>query len=193
MTIEHISDELVSDPQDVRYVRENYATLSDLCARRNTNESDVRARIAAGTSPRATYVLTDGTEYFPFDYFDQVTDRAEFATRVRAAAADYGMTFDDEAIDELHAALLEGTFGVCLRRALPEDIVRKQYLVTEIERLIADPRPNDDAWLAIVRERVDALDDLERPFATIDRSRSFAVDGTVSRDRLITAVRKRYF
>jgi hypothetical protein len=193
MNTEYAIEEIVTDPRDIAYVRGNYATLPELCGlQRNVREDDVRALIAAGELPRATYVLKGGTEYFPREYFEQVVDRETFASRVRAAAESYGMTFDDATVDELHATLLEGTFGVCLKRALPEDIVRKQYLVAEIERLIAEPRPGEAAWLALLRQRVDALDELERPFATIDRLRSFAVDGTVSRDRLITAVRERY-
>lgn len=193
MMTEYTIDERVTRPDDIQYVRTNYLTLGELCRDRGVDEHLVRQQIAAGQVPRATYVLADGTEYFPAEYFDQVVDRDGFAARVRAAAQTYGMTFDDSSIDELHETLLEGTFGVCLKRALPEEIVRKQYLVNEIEGLIAEPRPSDEQWLTILRKQVDALDDLERPFAAIDRQRSFAVDGTVSRDRLVTAVRKRYF
>ena len=57
-----------------------------------------------------------------------------------------------------------------------------------IERLTADPTPEDDEWRRELTAAVDALDALEKPFAAFDRERF----GPVSRDRCVTAVRERF-
>jgi len=59
--------------------------------------------------------------------------------------------------------------------------------MARIERLVDAPSESDAQWRDELREAVDALDLLERPFAAHDRA-----DGPVSRDRLITAVRLRF-
>jgi len=68
--------------------------------------------------------------------------------------------------------------------------VRKTALVAELERLLAAPQPESTEWATELRERVDELDALERPFApSYDRER---FGGPSSRDRLITAPRESY-
>src|ERR671935_864746 len=54
---------------DVAYVRSNYFTLEELCGGRETGPDEVRELIASGTLPAPSYVLPDGTEMFPADYF----------------------------------------------------------------------------------------------------------------------------
>jgi hypothetical protein len=74
---------------------------------------------------------------------------------------------------------------VCLKRATPENIERKSWLVERLEGMVR-AEPKDEAWRGQVAPLVDELDDLERPFAQYDRVR---FGGPVSRDRLITAIR----
>jgi hypothetical protein len=180
---------------DVRYIRANFLTLEEACSDRVETSDDVRALIASGRLPRPTYVLDDGTEMVPPDYFS-LADAAGgvdalrgwfAATYTRAAQAHGGLARDNE-IDEEWEAYLSGEYGACLRDITPETIVRKDRLMAAIERLLAEPLPDDAAWRERLRTDVDELDMLEREFAPYDRERW----GPVSRDRLVTAPRERY-
>jgi hypothetical protein len=175
---------------DIEYIRENFVPLDELCAVRGQSADRVRALIAAGSLPAASYVLEDGTEMMPAEYFDLVEEaggegalRGLFARRYLEAAGD-----DDEVGSEWEG-YLSGAYGVCLKHVTPENIARKSALVTEIEGLLAVPKPEDADWRASLRTRVDELDELERPFAPhYDRARW----GPSSRDRCITGARELY-
>jgi hypothetical protein len=67
---------------DVAYVRANYLALEEACAKRAETPEEVRALIAEGRLPRPSYVLPDGTEMVPRDYF-AIADagREDFARR----------------------------------------------------------------------------------------------------------------
>jgi hypothetical protein len=177
-------------PADVEYIRENFVPLDELCAARGQFSDRVRAMIAGGKLPAASYVLEDGTEMMPAEYFELVEEaggegglRGLFARRYLAAAGD-----EDEVGSEWEG-YLSGAYGVCLKHVTPENIARKSALVIEIEGLLAAPRPEDADWRAGLQASVDELDDLERPFAPhYDRARW----GPSSRDRCITAARELY-
>ena len=163
---------------DLRYVRSEFVPLGELCAVRHRDFEDVRARIEQGQLPAPAYVLPDGTPMVPADYFDLPVGDA-FVRRYRG----------DELEDDL-AAFMDGTYLVCLRRATPENIVRKGELVEELRGLLADPRPRQPAWRSRLRQAADELDDLERPFSPhYDRER-FGRPPT--RDELIEAPRRLY-
>ena len=85
---------------------------------------------------------------------------------------------------------MEGVYGVCLRQVSPETIVRKSELVTSIEGLLAEAKPEDVGWQGRLRQEVQELDRLEREFSPdYDRNRF----GTPpSRDRLIAVAYERY-
>jgi hypothetical protein len=69
----------------------------------------------------------------------------------------------------------------------PENIVRKGELIAQIEGLLARLDADVQAkW--DLRTAVDELDALERPFTGFDRRR---FDRATSRDRYVTAVRRR--
>ena len=55
---------------DVAYVEANYVSLEEACAGRPEALEQVRAVAAAGQLPKPSYVLPDGTEMVPADYFD---------------------------------------------------------------------------------------------------------------------------
>lgn len=177
-------------PADVEYIRENFVPLEELCAARGQFSDRVRALIAAGSLPAASYVLEDGTEMVPAEYFELIDEaggegalRGLFARRYVAAAGDA-----DEVGSEWEG-YLSGAYGVCLKHVTPENIARKSALVAEIEGLLATPQPEDADWRARLQASVDDLDELERPFAPdYDRARW----GPSSRDRCITAARERY-
>jgi hypothetical protein len=179
---------------DLEYIREEFVPLADLCAARGEEVATVRAEIESGRLPQAAYVLEDGREMVSPDYFalaDEAGGRDRlhdlFLERYATAAAAESAPLDDPEDEWL--AYLSGDYGVCLRRVSPETIARKSALVHEIEAMLAAPAVEDAWWRVRLREAVDELDDLERPFAPdYDRARW----GQVSRDRLVTAVRRDY-
>jgi hypothetical protein len=175
---------------DVEYITEHFVRLEDACRRRGDDPEAVRAEIARGRLPRPTYVLDDGTEMVPPDYFRLVEDAGgierlhdHFVAAFRAAGGS-----PEEAEGEW-SAYLTGEYGACLREVTPAHVVRKDDLVRRVETLLAEPRPVSAEWREQLRASVDELDQLEREFAPYDRIR---FGGPVSRDRLITAVRERY-
>ena len=169
---------------DIAYVRANYLTLEEVCALRSETADDVRRLMAAGELPQASYVLPDGTEMVPADYFELAdAGRQDFARRFLAAG---GVPSD---LEEEWQGYLSGAYGVCLKEQSPENIVRKDQLVRGIERLLVGPKPDEPAWRDELQASVDELDRLERPFAPdYDRARW----GPSSRDRFVTAPRQRF-
>jgi Family of unknown function (DUF6058) len=178
---------------DLAYVTAEYHTLQQLCTGRAESAEEVRGLIAQGRLPRPTYVLPDGTELFPPDYFmvlDGAGDvdgmRDWFDARHRAASTMLGLPGVDP--EEDWRGYLSGEFGVCLREVTPEAMVEKSALIATIDTLTAAPAVDDEGWRAQLREAVDDLDELERPFTDYDRQRW----GGTSRDSHITAVRARF-
>lgn len=178
---------------DLDYVTAEYATLDQLCANRAETSQDVRRLIEQGRLPRPTYVLADGTEMFPPDYFALLDSaggvdrlRAHFDDRHRAATTTLGAPGVDPTED--WEGYLSGEYGVCLRELSPEAMVEKNALVSQIETMVAAPMPDDPSWVDRLRAAVDDLDELERPFTDFDRQRW----GGVSRDTHITAVRAQF-
>ena len=186
----------VLDEADLTYVRANFSPLADASAEAGWEGDEARELIRAGRLPETSYVLDDGTEMVPPDYFELVASAggvdalpAHFRARWVAAAAERGVEPSNEELEEEWAGYLSGDYGVCLNRVTPEEMFRKTWLIAEIERLIGSPRPDEATWREELAQRVDELDACERPFASYDRVR---FGGPVSRDRLITAVRERY-
>src|SRR5882757_945977 len=76
---------------DLTYIRANYLPLAALVEHRAESIDEARAHVAALRMPAPAYVLPDGTEMFPRDWFalaDQAGGverlRAEFERRFRA-------------------------------------------------------------------------------------------------------------
>ncbi len=67
-------------------------------------------------------------------------------------------------------------------------MVAKNRLIARIEELRTAPAPDDPAWYGAMREAVDALDALLRPYTDHDRERW----GDTGRDRYVTRVRERW-
>ena len=171
---------------DIAYVRAEYVPLAELAAERGV---DAHALIERRLLPAPSYVLPDGTEMVPADYFALADEAggpealpAEFARRCTAAGLEPSEEWE---------AYLTGVYGVCLRRVSPETIARKGALMDAISSLIEAPAADDREWRERLRAEVDALDDLERQFAPdYDRGDRFPVPPT--RDRLIRDVRERF-
>ena len=169
---------------DLEYLQNHFVTLDEACDRSGADAAEIRGRIAGGEIPAPSYVLDDGTELVPEDYFP-LLDRAEFTRRYLAAGGDAAELAED------WEGYLSGLFGVCLREVTPETMVRKEQLVVSLTRLLEHPQPEDDAWRARLRREVDELDELEKPFAP-DYDRSGRFPHPPTRDYLISAVRERY-
>jgi hypothetical protein len=176
---------------DLDYLRANYLTLEQVCAERSESPEEIRALIAKGRLPKPSYVLDDGTDMFPADYFRFVDEaggpealRARFAERLEAAGADD--------LDLHWRSYMDGIYGVCLWDVTPETIARKAKLVSSISELLMLARPAEADWRQRLRDEVEELDALERQF-TPDYDRDEARFGRKpTRDLLIDAARERY-
>jgi hypothetical protein len=175
---------------DLAYLRSEFRTLEEICAGRSETPDDVRRLIAERRLPQPPYVLDDGTELVPPDYFELADAgggvdriRAEFDRRYHAGLKQYGVQFDRDLLERRWEGYLDGTPAICMRDVTPETVIRKRLLIDEIERLTAEPRPDDDAWRSSLRDAVDELDALERPFAPdYDRARFIPTRDTYIRD-----------
>jgi Family of unknown function (DUF6058) len=180
---------------DVAYLRSTFATLDDICAGRPETPAEVRALIAERRLPRPSYVLEDGTEFVPRDYF-ALADAAggvdglrdEYERRYRATLRGHGLSFDADLFERRWEQYLDGISGMCMREVTPETIIRKRMLIDAIEGFLADPRTEDDRWAAGLRSNVDELDSIEKEFAP-DYDRAQFVP---TRDTYIRDVRARY-
>ncbi|MCX5122093.1 DUF6058 family natural product biosynthesis protein [Micromonospora sp. NBC_00362] len=185
-----MTEEPTLSSSDLAYLSAEYRTLEQLCASRDEMPGHVRELIAAGRLPQATYVLPDGVELYPPDYFALVDDAGgvdelfdHFRSRYAAASRD----LPDDA-NETWQGYLSGEFGICLWSLTPEAMAEKTRLMNAIEALIAAPEEVSEVWRAALRENVERLDALERPFTDYDRQRW----GDTSRDRCIIRVRQRF-
>ena len=160
---------------DLDYLRADYLTLEQVCAQRPESPEEIRALIAKGRLPRPSYVLDDGTEMFPADYFRFVDEaggpdalRARFAERLEAAGG-----ADD--LDLHWKSYMDGIYGVCLRDVTPETIARKAKLVSSISELLMLARPAEADWRQRLRDEVEELT-LQAPLVLPEH-------GTLRRDR----------
>jgi hypothetical protein len=165
---------------DERYVRERFVALEALCAQRGRSVDDVREAIAAGRLPEPAYWLDD-TEFVAPEYLD-LPEEAEFRERYLAAGGPEP--------DEAWPGHVAGFYQMCVRNPTPERIANKDMLMDAIVPLLTHPRPDDAAWRTELRSCVDRLDEIEQPFAPLDRLR---FDGArSSRERLIDDPRARW-
>jgi hypothetical protein len=180
---------------DLAYLRSTFATLDEICAGRRDTPDEVRRLIAERKLPQPSYVLDDGTELVPHDYFaladaagavDRL--RAEYERRYHAALHRYGLPLDTALLERRWEQYLDGISGICMRDVTPETIVRKRMLIDAIEGLLADPDPENDRWRSRLRGSVDELDSIEKDFAP-DYDRAQFVP---TRDTYIRDVRARY-
>lgn len=141
-------------PEDIVYVEQHFMCLAK----------------RPETGPGPSYVLSDGREFYPHDYFEQEMDEARFKDRLLAEMRVQGGASLDP--DKTWQSYLSGVYAVCLRSATPENIVRKDVLLARIESLTSAPLPESAEWMQALKEAVDALDLLERPFSPhYDRAR----------------------
>jgi Family of unknown function (DUF6058) len=170
---------------DDDYVTAWFATVEDVAARAGRSADELRMLMLRDRLPLPSYIRSDGAQMV----FRDVLGLIEAAGDVDAVPAWFAGHFSSpaEAVAEWDA-YLSGQY-VCLRSATPVNIQRKSELTAAIEALLAQPEPASDAWLVELHGLVDALDEIEPPFAPYDRLR---FGGPISRDRLIADVRERF-
>jgi hypothetical protein len=80
---------------------------------------------------------------------------------------------------------IAGTYGLCTRTGLPEDIAAKELAIHVIRALTDDGRPLGGTERARLAGAIDLLDRASSPFAPHERARS-------SRGRYVDALRRQY-
>lgn len=176
---------------DLDYIRANFATLEELCAGKREGPDEVRALIRGRLLPKPSYVLDDGAEMFPADYF-RLSDEAGGPARLRQHFQDGLRATGCADVDGEWESYLSGIYGVCLRAVTPETIVRKGELVASLGELLVLATPDDPGWRRRLREQVEELDALEREFSP-DYDRDVPRFGRPpTRDLLIEGPRQRY-
>jgi hypothetical protein len=182
----------------IDYLHTHFLTRAQLLAACATDGAHLDAFIAAGTMPAPSYRLQvriecasyfgDHEEAHALDWFAQGyvewlrmllegdhDPYAWFATRYRAALAALppsDMEATDAHLRSEWRHFLAGTYGLCTRSGLPEDIAAKELAIRVIRALTDDGRALD----AEERERLagarDLLDRASSLFAPHERARS---------------------
>ncbi|MBM7791257.1 DUF6058 family natural product biosynthesis protein [Tenggerimyces flavus] len=172
-------------PEDDAYVSTYFSTVESVVSGRSLTADDVRSSMLAGLVPLPSYLRSDGTEMVHAD----LLSLGDTAGGLSLLPDWFRAQFDDEAVGkEEWSSYLSGQY-VCLWTVSPRTIQRKDVLTERISALLASPQAESAAWLASLHEAVDELDELEPPFTAYDRLR---FGGPVSRDTMITAVRRDY-
>ncbi|MBQ5948397.1 DUF6058 family natural product biosynthesis protein [Massilia sp. ST3] len=120
------------------------------------------------------------TELAPFTLFARRYREALAALPLRSLDAKLNAGLEAHLREEWRH-FLDGTYGLCTRTGLPEDIAAKELAIC----VIREETGSQAADLARLKEAVDVLDRASSPFAPHDRARS-------SRRRYVDAVRARY-
>lgn len=147
-------------------------------------------RIIRGADPELpapAYWDRDGNAYVPHDYESQENGFERFFTRARVEISRLHASYGTQWIDDAWRSYWDGIYGICLKWATPENIVRKNVLIERIESML-ERAESSDRRSALLRA-VDELDALERPFCAFDRK---YFGRPVSRDTYVDAVRRRY-
>jgi len=116
-----------------------------------------------------------------------------FAERYRAAletldlyrAAPSPALMADAHVREEWGHFIAGTYGLCTRTGLPEEIAAKELAIGVIRALTDDGRPLDGTERARLAAAIDLLDRASSPFAPHERARS-------SRGRYVDTLRQHY-
>ncbi|HZX28404.1 MAG TPA: DUF6058 family natural product biosynthesis protein [Telluria sp.] len=193
------------------YLHTHFLTRAQLIDAAGCSDAELAAWQETGVMPRASYrlALTLGCDSF-FGHHDEA-EHIEFYARgypawigllqggadafghftrryrarlqslpLRSAAAKLNADLDAHLRDEWNH-FLAGTYGLCTRTGLPEQIAEKELAIAVINELTAAPDPDR----VRLKQAVDLLDAASSPFAPHERARS-------SRHRLVDQVRLRY-
>ena len=169
----------ITDPSDIEYIRANFIDIRTFAEHLGETVDSVFKRIEAGELPAPSYVFDDGTPYFPAHSHDLVCERDLFVLRALAEAKRKNLEYaEDDALRDWNA-FMGGGFSVCLKRATPENIIKKETLMRRI-----------DSLREALHDAVDELDELELPFSPVFDQIRFGLPP--SRVRYITNIRERF-
>ncbi|MCS0613651.1 DUF6058 family natural product biosynthesis protein [Massilia kyonggiensis] len=182
----------------IDYLRTHFLTREQLLAACATDTAHLDAFAAAGTMPAPSYRLRvridcasffgDHAETHALDWFakgdvewlrmlleGEPDPYARFAARYRAALDALplrGLEATDAHLRSEWQHFLAGTYGLCTRTGLPEDIAAKELAIHVIRTLTDDGRPLDAGERERLAEARDLLDRASSPFAPHERARS---------------------
>jgi hypothetical protein len=199
----------------INYLNKHFLTRDQVLAASRIDGARLDELAARGAVPSPSYTLrlqiacnsffgpheeTCGVDYYacgmpawigaveagaePFAYFAQRYRDALAALPLRAEDAKLNAGLSDHLQNEW-THFLSGTYGLCTRSGLPEDIAAKELAICVVRELTDDGRTLNEADLARLRAAVDMLDRASSAFAPHERERS-------SRRRYVEAMRLRY-
>jgi hypothetical protein len=171
--------------EDDAYVSSWFAPIDEVAKTAGLDVDDVRRLQLANRLPMPSYIRGDGTQMVARDLLALAQEAGGFDELPAWFARHWRSPID--AVREWND-YLNGLY-VCLRSWRPENMQRKDELVTLISAQLDRPKRDERQWRKRLHALVDELDALEPPFAPYDRLR---FGGPVSRDRLITAPRRDY-
>jgi hypothetical protein len=192
----------------IDYLHTHFLTRAQLLAACATDGAHLDAFTAAGTMPAPSYRLriridcasffgdhaeTHALDWYAAGYVEwlrmllagEPDPYGRFAARYRAALAALplsGIEATDALLRDEWRHFLAGTYGLCTRSGLPEDIAAKELALRVIRALTDDGRPLDDGERDRLAAAVALLDRASSPFAPHERARS-------SRARYVDAFR----
>lgn len=151
----------------------------------------IKARELAEAGDDLAVIASQQEEAFKTSYKDVL---------LRMHAKDYGLAHlftengdvagkaADQLLDSEWQHYLDGTYGLCTKSAMAEDIAAKEIMITKIKWLIdrlESDEADQEALLPQLKRSVDLLDHISMPFAPHERERS-------SRGKYIDSVRAKY-
>ncbi len=180
------------------YLHTHFLTRAQLLAACATDGAHLDAFTAAGTMPAPSYRLKiriDCASYFgeheeshALDWYavgyvdwlrmllaDEPDPYGRFAARYRAALDALplrGLVATDAHLRSEWRHFLDGTYGLCTRSGLPEDIAAKELAIHVIRALTDDGRALDAAEDKRLAQARDLLDRASSLFAPHERTRS---------------------
>jgi hypothetical protein len=182
----------------IDYLHTHFLTRAQLLAACATDGAHLDAVMTAGTMPAPSYrlrVRIDCASYFgdhaethALDWFakgdvewlrmlleGEPDPYARFAARYRAALDAlplHGLEATDAHLRSEWQHFLAGTYGLCTRTGLPEDIAAKELAIHVIRTLTDDGRPLNAGERERLAQARDLLDRASSPFAPHERARS---------------------
>jgi hypothetical protein len=183
----------------IGYLHTHFFTRAQLLAACATDGARLDAFTAAGTMPAPSYrlrVRIDCASYFGEHAEEHALDwyaagyvewlkillrgaddpYALFAARYRAALETLPLSADglgeDAHLRGEWRHFIAGTYGLCTRSGLPEDIAAKELAIRVIRALTDDGRPLEAPERERLARAVELLDGASSPFAPHERARS---------------------
>lgn len=193
----------------LHYLEHHFLTEAQLLAATGISADQLHALQAADVMPQASYLLRldiacdsfifgphrelQELRYYPrgspswlgsLQLLKQEDAYDFFCRRYLARLDELGGGIEPDLAAEW-SHFLSGTYGLCTRNGLPEDIAAKELAIARIKQLSDAPGPLPPERHAALAEAIALLDAASSPFAPHERERS-------SRHRYVEQTRARY-